>query len=506
MAYRNDRNPPRPPDRSRLPKKSGGAKMSDEAFERGAAQFRPDNSPRHPNFAGQRPRSGGSRFDQPRQGGQKYGARGQSGGWRGPDDRPRRDGGPRQTFHPSGPARPQDGRGGYAQWRRDDAPDQRHGGQRFEGQRRDGQRFDGQRRDDRSFDGQRRDGRQHNGDGRGAYQQRERQQREEIRTLPREGGWQKANNYPEGYSTIKMGDLMNKADIKPSAQTPFPPHRPAGAPTRPIRDMEQRRSPEPQRGYERGRQAGAAPEENDLPKENILAGRNPIREAMRAGRDLEKLMVAKGDLSGSAREIIAMAKERHIPVQEVDRAALDAVCSAHQGMVAYSSAYKYAQVEDILQRADDRGEEPFIVILDGVTDPHNLGAIIRTAECAGAHGVIVPERRAVGLTSAAVKASAGAVEHIHVARVTNLTKLIETLKKRGMWIAAGVTSGEHYGSADLSGPMALVIGGEGDGVSRLVLENCDKKISLPLLGKTQSLNASVAAGVLMYEVVRRRRA
>ena len=241
-----------------------------------------------------------------------------------------------------------------------------------------------------------------------------------------------------------------------------------------------------------------------VPNENLLSGRNPIREALKSGRDIEKLLVARGELSGSAREIVQMAKEKHVPVQEVDRARLDAITPNHQGMLAFASAYQYSTVEAMLELAEERGEEPFLILLDGVTDPHNLGAIIRTAECAGAHGVIVQERRAVGLTPAAVKASAGAVEYLPVARVTNLTNTLEVLKARNIWAYAADMDGEDYAKTNFSGGVALVIGAEGEGVSRRVLDTCDKIVSLPIKGKVDSLNASVAAGVLMYAVARSR--
>ena len=243
----------------------------------------------------------------------------------------------------------------------------------------------------------------------------------------------------------------------------------------------------------------AAGEENDIvPNENLLSGRNPIREALKSGRDIEKLLVARGELSGSAREIVQMAKERHIPVQEVDRVRLDAITHNHQGMLAFASAYQYSTVEAMLALAEERGEDPFLVLLDGITDPHNLGAIIRTAECAGAHGVIVQERRAVGLTPAAVKASAGAVEHLPVARVSNLGNTIIELQNKNIWVYAADMEGENYAQADLSGPVAIVIGNEGEGVGRRVLSLCDKTLSLPMKGKLDSLNASVAAGILLY--------
>ena len=193
-----------------------------------------------------------------------------------------------------------------------------------------------------------------------------------------------------------------------------------------------------------------------------------------------------------------MAHERKIVIQEVDRVRLDAMAPGHQGMIAVASAYAYGTVDGMLELAASRGEAPFLVVLDGITDPHNLGAIIRSAECAGAHGVIIPERRAVGLTPAAVKASAGAVEHIPVAKETNLVRTLERLKKEGIWIFGAAMDGEDYRKMDFSGPAALVIGSEGDGISRLVREHCDRIVSLPVKGKIESLNASVAAGILLY--------
>ena len=234
------------------------------------------------------------------------------------------------------------------------------------------------------------------------------------------------------------------------------------------------------------------------PPENLLSGRNPIREAIKSGRDIEKLLVAKGDLSGTAREIVAMAKEAHIPVQMVERSRLDEITRNHQGMLAFASAYRYYEVEDMLADAQEKGEDPFLVVLDGVTDPQNLGAIIRTAACVGAHGVIVPERRAVGLTPSAVKASAGAIETVKVARVTNLKRTLDELKKQGIWLYAADMVGDDYRQVDFAGPMALIVGAEGEGVSRLVLENSDYRVSLPMKGGVGSLNASVAAGILMY--------
>lgn len=238
--------------------------------------------------------------------------------------------------------------------------------------------------------------------------------------------------------------------------------------------------------------------------ENIISGRNPIREALKAGRDLEKLMVQSGELSGSAGEIARLAREAHIPVQYVDKQALDALAAHHQGMIAFASAYAYSSIEDILSAAQAKNEEPFLILLDGITDPHNLGAIIRTAECVGAHGVIIPEHRSVGLTPAAVKASAGAVEHIPVVRVPNLHHTISDLKALNIWSYAVTMDGEDYRKPDYSGGTALVIGAEGDGLSKLTKDLCDFSVSIPVLGNIDSLNASVAAGVVMYHVLSRK--
>ena len=250
-----------------------------------------------------------------------------------------------------------------------------------------------------------------------------------------------------------------------------------------------------------------APREPEMSEdqENLLVGRNPIREALKAGRPMEKLLVAKGDLSGAARDIVRLARDAGVIVQTVERSRLDAIYPAHQGMLAYVSMAEYSTVEDILAYAREKGEEPFVILLDGVTDPHNLGAIIRTAECAGAHGVIIPERRAAGLGPACAKAAAGALDYMRVARVKNLNRTAEELKEAGLWLVATALDGEDVYSADLTGPIALVIGSEGDGISRLMLERSDRRVTLPMLGQIESLNASVAAGIVIYEVVRARR-
>ena len=232
----------------------------------------------------------------------------------------------------------------------------------------------------------------------------------------------------------------------------------------------------------------------------ILTGRNPIREALKNHHDLEKLLVQKGELSGSAREIVQKAKEQKVQIQIVEKSRLDDITPHHQGLIAFASAYQYSTVEEILDTARRREEDPFIILLDGVTDPHNLGAIIRTAECAGAHGIIVPQHHSVGLSPAAVKASAGAVEYVKVARVTNLSRTIEMLQKQNVWVYAVTMNGTDYRKMDFRGGVALVIGSEEDGISRLIGEKCDHAVSLPMAGKIDSLNASVAAGIMMYQV------
>ena len=287
------------------------------------------------------------------------------------------------------------------------------------------------------------------------------------------------------------------ADHRP----PQPERRPYAAPADRPPQPERRPYAAPETPAFRPAPIAPAPE---MP-ENLLVGRNPIREAIKAGREIEKLLVAKGDLSGSAREIVAKAHEARIVVQEVDRSRLDAIYPNHQGLIAYTSAARYAQLEDIFDRAAERHEDPFIVILDGVTDPHNVGAIIRSAECVGAHGVIVPERRSAGLTPAAVKAAAGGCEYMNVVRVVNLNRTLEELKERGVWIVGTTLSGENALRADLTGPIALVIGSEDTGIADLTLKKCDRLLSLPMAGHLDSLNASVAAGVMMYAVMNARK-
>ena len=235
----------------------------------------------------------------------------------------------------------------------------------------------------------------------------------------------------------------------------------------------------------------------------IIAGRNPVSEAIRSGRPIDRLLVARGEKSGAIVGILAKAREKKIPVKEVDRVKLDHLSpgTPHQGILAFAAVREYSTVDEIFECAESRGEPPFILVLDEIEDPHNLGAIIRTAECTGVHGVIIPKRRSAGLSFAAGKASAGAVEYMRVARVTNIAVLLDELKARGVWVYGADMNGEDYRKIDFSGARALVIGNEGKGISRLVRDKCDVIVSLPMKGKINSLNASVAAGVLMYAAI-----
>lgn len=241
-------------------------------------------------------------------------------------------------------------------------------------------------------------------------------------------------------------------------------------------------------------------------KEFTIEGRNAVLEAFRSGKTIDKLFVLDGCQDGPVKSIIREAKKTDTIINFVDKERLDRLAGTghHQGVVAQAAAYEYAEVEDILKAAKDKGEAPFIFILDEIEDPHNLGAIIRTANQAGAHGVIIPKRRAVGLTAAVAKTSAGAINYTPVAKVTNISKTIEDLKKQGMWFVCADMDGTTMYDLNLTGPIGLVIGNEGSGVGRLVKEKCDFVASIPMKGDIDSLNASVAAGVLAYEIVRQR--
>ena len=248
-------------------------------------------------------------------------------------------------------------------------------------------------------------------------------------------------------------------------------------------------------------------DKNNEVKSDVIAGRNPVSEAIRSNRPIDKILVARGEKSGAVVGILAKAKDKQIPIKEVDKTKLDYISgnSTHQGIIAFAAVKDYCTVEDIFEYAQSRDEAPFIMVLDELEDPHNLGAIIRTAECAGVHGVIVPKRRSASLSYTVGKASAGAIEYMRVARVTNIAKLIDELKEKGVWVYGADMNGTDYSKCDFSGACAIVIGNEGKGISRLVREKCDVIVSLPMKGKINSLNASVAAGISMYQVVNSRK-
>ena len=245
----------------------------------------------------------------------------------------------------------------------------------------------------------------------------------------------------------------------------------------------------------------------DEERNDIIEGRNAVTEALRAGTAIDKVYIARGETDRTLGFIAAKAREKGIAVTECDRRKLDAmsVTKAHQGVIAVCAVKAYCGIDDILAVAEERGEPPFVVVCDEIADPHNLGAIIRSAECAGAHGVIIPKRRSAGLTAIVGKTSAGAWEHMAVARVTNLAAALDELKEKGLWIYGAAAEGaSSLWDTDLSGPVCLVIGSEGDGLGRLVRDKCDFLVSIPMKGRISSLNASAAAAVMLYEVLRRR--
>lgn len=246
--------------------------------------------------------------------------------------------------------------------------------------------------------------------------------------------------------------------------------------------------------------------ESDGVKSLTIEGRNAVIEAFRSGKPIDKVFILDGCQDGPIRTIVREAKKHDTIINFVSKERLDQISETgkHQGAIAYAAAYEYAEVEDMLALAKERGEDPFILLLDNIEDPHNLGAIIRTANLAGAHGVIIPKRRAVGLTATVAKTSAGALNYTPVAKVTNLAKTMEELKEKGLWFVCADMGGESMYRLNLKGPIGLVIGNEGEGVSRLVKEKCDFIASIPMKGDIDSLNASVAAGVLAYEIVRQR--
>ena len=246
--------------------------------------------------------------------------------------------------------------------------------------------------------------------------------------------------------------------------------------------------------------------ENKNSENEYIFGRNSVIEALKSERNISSLLISSNEITGSLKVIFALAKERNIVIKRVKKQNLDLLCGSqnHQGVVALVSAKKTCSIDDILAFAKSKNEPPFLIIADGIEDPHNLGAIIRTAECAGAHGVIISERRSAGLTGIVQKSSAGALEYVMIAKVKNLSSAVDYIKDKGIWVYAADMGGALWKDQDLTGPLALVIGSEGFGISKLVKKNCDFTVSLPMNGKINSLNASVAAGILMYEIRRQR--
>ena len=242
-------------------------------------------------------------------------------------------------------------------------------------------------------------------------------------------------------------------------------------------------------------------------REDLIEGRNAVIEALKSDRTIEYILIAKGDMIGSISVVLALAKENGIVTKEVDRRKLDEMSqtSSHQGVIAVVTPYKYFQLDDIFKYAEEKGEKPFIIILDEIEDPHNFGSIIRTAEVCGAHGIIIPKRKNVGATPTVYKTSAGAIEHVKIAKVTNINAAIEEIKERGVWVYGADMDAENYiFNTDLTGAVALVIGSEGKGISKLTKEKCDVLVKIPMVGKITSLNASVAGGIIMYEIMKQK--
>ncbi len=261
--------------------------------------------------------------------------------------------------------------------------------------------------------------------------------------------------------------------------------------------------------------AEAAPRNNNvndeaeikIVREDLIEGRNAVIEALKSDRTIEYILIAKGDMVGSISVVLGLAKEKGIVTKEVDRRKLDQMSqtSSHQGVIAVVTPYKYFDLNDIFKYAEEKGEKPFIIILDEIEDPHNFGSIIRTAEVCGAHGIIIPKRKNVGATPIVYKTSAGAIEHVKIAKVTNINVAIEEMKERGVWVYGADMDGENYiFDTDLTGAVALVIGSEGRGISKLTKEKCDVLVKIPMVGKITSLNASVAGGIMMYEIMKQK--
>ena len=329
-----------------------------------------------------------------------------------------------------------------------------------------------------------------------------------------EGGYNKGG-YNKGGKSFNRGNDRRGAEQKPyykdGEQKPYYKKRgnAEGCYDRAKKEDNYKAKREETAYKARDKQAENAPQANEEQDElpYLIMGRNAVREAVRSGRSVDKILVTK-EMDGSLREIINLARDNNIRVDSVVREKLDELCMPfghgqktgnHQGIVAMVPGVEYCEIADILNFAKEKGEKPFIIILDGIEDPHNLGSIIRSAVCAGAHGIIIPRRRAVSVTAAACKASAGAVEYAHIARVANIANAIARLKDEGLWIAGADMSGTAMTSARMEGALALVIGSEGDGIGRLVKEKCDFLVSIPMFGQIDSLNAAVAAAVLMFE-------
>ncbi|HAJ70354.1 MAG TPA: 23S rRNA (guanosine(2251)-2'-O)-methyltransferase RlmB [Alkalibacterium sp.] len=249
-------------------------------------------------------------------------------------------------------------------------------------------------------------------------------------------------------------------------------------------------------------------DQTEFAEDEMVYGRNPVLETFRSDRDVNKLFVQDGLTDNKINKVLTEAKKRKVQLSFVPKTKLDNLSDGgnHQGLVLASSPVNYASIDDLFKKAEEKNEEPFFLLLDGIEDPHNLGSILRSADASGAHGVIIPKRRAVGLTSTVAKASAGAIEHVLVARVTNMAQTIDELKDRGLWLFGTDMKGKDYRYWDVSSPVGLVIGSEGKGISRLVKEKVDETLSIPMVGDVQSLNAGVASGLLMYEVLRKRNA
>ncbi|WP_242825774.1 23S rRNA (guanosine(2251)-2'-O)-methyltransferase RlmB [Cellulosilyticum lentocellum] len=287
------------------------------------------------------------------------------------------------------------------------------------------------------------------------------------------------------------GKKQERTDKQPSQENKFN-----------KRESFKKEKPEFTRGYNR---RSVVPEDFEI-DENILFGRNAVIEALKSEREIDKILIQKGEKEGSVIKIISAAKAKGIVTLEVEKSKLDELTGRekHQGVVAYVAAHEYVSVEEILEDAAAKGEPAFVLILENIQDPHNLGAIIRTAHTAGVHGIIIPKRRAVGLTGTVAKASAGALEHTKVAKVSNIAQTIKDLQQKGLWIACADMDGKVLFEENLTGPIGIVVGSEGEGISKLTKQTCDYVVSVPMYGKVTSLNASVAASLMVYEVVRQR--